>query len=98
MISVSVSYRVKSEFSELFLKRMADHAKTTFWKEDGCVFFDYCRSSDSDDKFFVYEIYKSIEDLDTHKSSRHAACFANDVKDWLLQRCVSVWERVGTGA
>ena len=97
MISVSVRYIVKNECSEQFLKRISEHAKTTFIKEEECIFFDYCKKQDAENEFFVYEIYKSVDGLENHKQSDHSKAFSNDVKDWLIERSLTVWDRVGSG-
>jgi quinol monooxygenase YgiN len=96
MISVSVTYLVKKESADSFFARIQKHAKTSFEKEGGCLFFDVGRSLDDLDQFFVYEIYKDQSAIDEHRGSDHAKSFLEDVSEMLLERDVTIWHRSGS--
>jgi (4S)-4-hydroxy-5-phosphonooxypentane-2,3-dione isomerase len=84
MYVVCVTILVKPEFVEQFVAASHDNASHTR-KEPGNVRFDFLRSEEETNRFFLYEVYQSKEDFAKHQQTAHYARWKATVADWMAQ-------------
>ena len=82
MHSVCVSFSIKKENVEEFMKASFDNAVNSR-KEPGNVRYDILRSNDDETKFFFYEVYKTYDDFVAHQKSEHFQRWEATTKDWM---------------
>ncbi len=83
MILINVRYDVKPEYVESFRERVADFTDATR-AEAGNIFFDWYRSTDEDNVFFLQEAF--LDDAaEAHVSSEHFKQAMKDVPPLLVK-------------
>jgi autoinducer 2-degrading protein len=70
MYCVTVQMLVKADQVDAFLKHTLHNAENAR-KEPGCLRFDVLRHETEPQKFFFYEVYKSLDDFKAHQTTAH---------------------------
>ncbi len=55
-------------------------------REPGNVRFDVLRVADDEDRFFLYEVYRTPEDFAKHQQTEHYLTWRETVQDWMAQK------------
>jgi (4S)-4-hydroxy-5-phosphonooxypentane-2,3-dione isomerase len=84
MYVVCVTVHVKPENGQDFVDATAENARHTR-QEPGNARFDLLRGEDDDNRFFLYEVYRSKEDFVAHQQTPHYSKWREAVKDWMAQ-------------
>ncbi|NJS36276.1 MAG: antibiotic biosynthesis monooxygenase [Brachymonas sp.] len=71
MFAITVDFSIKPEHREAFMQGMLANAKASLEREEGCLQFDVCVSTENDCHVFLYEIYRHKEDFDAHLKTEH---------------------------
>ncbi|MFV8381842.1 antibiotic biosynthesis monooxygenase [Corynebacterium hindlerae] len=69
MILINVKYKVRPEFVDTFREEVAAFTNATR-AEDGCLFFEWYKSTDEPDVFILVEGFKD-DAAEAHVSSEH---------------------------
>ncbi|MGO1120550.1 putative quinol monooxygenase [Rhodovibrionaceae bacterium A322] len=94
MFVVTVSFNLKPEHVDAFDRRIRQQARDSLEKESGCLVFDVCQDRDRPDRFFLYEVYASAEDFETHKTLPHFLAFSEEVAPWVKSKDLACWQRL----
>ena len=54
--------------------------------EPGNVRFDVLRAIDDENRFFLYEAYKSPDDFAAHQQTEHYLAWREAVQDWMAEK------------
>lgn len=85
MYVVCVTVYVKPDHAEDFIAatlKNAQGART----EPGNLRFDVLRCIDDENRFFLYEVYKSEEDFAAHQKTEHYLTWRDTVNDWMAEK------------
>ncbi len=85
MYIVCVTIHVKPENVEEFIQATLTNARHTR-KEPGNVRFDFLEATEEENRFFLYEVYKSPEDFIKHQQTDHYLNWRETVQDWMAQK------------
>lgn len=85
MYVLMVNVKVKPEHRNAFIDAITDNAIGSNTHEDGCLRFDVVQHNDDPDRFFFYEIYKSYDELEAHRSTAHFKRYAQLSPDFLAE-------------
>lgn len=83
MKAIVVKIFVKEECIEQF-KEITCYNSENARKEPGCLRFDVIQANDPQNLFFLYEIYKSDEAIEYHRSAAHYLKWRDTVADMML--------------
>lgn len=70
MIFINVKYQVKPEETATFLDKLEEYTKACR-AEEGCLFFEWYRSTDRENEFLLVEMYRDGEAGEKHVNSAH---------------------------
>lgn len=84
MIATNVTVWVKPEHIDEFVEAMMDNVRNSL-KEPGNLRFDFMRSNSEPNRFMVYEVYRSPEDVAAHKETAHYKRWRETVETWMAQ-------------
>ena len=97
MYVVCVTVFVKPDRVDEFIPAMLENARSTR-KEPGNARFDVLRSTDDRARFFLYEVYGSVEDFQAHQQTPHYLKWRQAVTDWMAKPREAVkWESLFPG-
>ena len=83
MKALVVKINVKEDCIEQF-KKITFYNSENARKEPGCLRFDVIQAADTENLFFLYEIYKSDEAIEYHRSAAHYLKWRDTVADMML--------------
>ncbi|MFW9930639.1 MAG: putative quinol monooxygenase [Candidatus Thorarchaeota archaeon] len=89
MFICCVSIWVKPEYRQEFIDATKENASAS-QKEPGNLRFDVLECLDNSNEFFLYEVYKSEEDMNTHKRTSHYKKWRDTVEDMMAKPRVGV--------
>ncbi|AWB82283.1 antibiotic biosynthesis monooxygenase [Corynebacterium yudongzhengii] len=69
MILINVKFRPKKEYVKTFMDKVSEFTEKTR-AEDGCLFFDWYRSTEEDGLFILVEGFKD-DAAEAHVNSQH---------------------------
>ncbi|MEM7526064.1 MAG: putative quinol monooxygenase [Pseudomonadota bacterium] len=92
MYCVTVEFTLKPGAMEAFMPRMRKQRDDSLQLEDGCSTFEIWTGSGQPDRVFLYEIYGSAEDFETHLASDHFKSFAVDIEPLVESRQLNRWD------
>ncbi|MBI4083090.1 MAG: antibiotic biosynthesis monooxygenase [Candidatus Lambdaproteobacteria bacterium] len=72
-ISVVVELDVAEKDFDSLYEKLCLHARTSRAEDKGCQRFDVSAPLKGKNKLFLYEVWASREDLETHSNSEHTA-------------------------
>jgi autoinducer 2-degrading protein len=81
---VCVTIWVRDGRAEDFIRATLENARGTR-REPGNVRFDFLRSTEDPNRFFLYEAYRGEEDFRRHQQTEHYLCWRETVADWMAQ-------------
>ncbi len=84
MYIVCVTIFVKEEYLDKFVEATLENCKNTR-KEEGNVRFDFLRSEEEPNRFFLYEVYKTKEDFKKHQETTHYLKWRETVAEMMAQ-------------
>lgn len=84
MIVTLVHVWVKPEFRDDFLKETIENHENSI-KEPGNLRFDLLQGDNDENKFVIYEAYKTQEDIIAHKETTHYLKWRNSVADMMAK-------------
>ena len=84
MYVVAVTVFVKPPNVRQFIEAILDNARHTR-KEPGNVRFDVLQAEEDPNRFLLYEVYHTKDDLAKHQQTEHYLRFKNGVADWMAQ-------------
>lgn len=84
MFVVCVTVWVKSGFEQKFIEATRDNHENTR-KEPGNLRFDVLQKEDELTRFFLYEVYRTVDDFDKHKQTAHYQRWSKTVADWMAK-------------
>lgn len=93
---IVVEFIVRSEFAESFHAAVTENAATSLRDEPNCEVFDVCRDPKRPERFYLYEVYGSKADFDSHLMAPHFLRFDQSVRDWVAEKRVETFERVSS--
>ena len=70
MIFINVKYQVKPEETATFLEKLADYTSACR-AEEGCLFFEWYRSTERENEFLLVEMYRDAEAGEKHVNASH---------------------------
>lgn len=70
MIFINVKYQVKPEETATFLEKMNFYTEACR-AEEGCLFFEWYRSTERENEFLLVEIYRDGKAGEAHVNSAH---------------------------
>lgn len=84
MIVTIVHIRVKEAHLEAFIDAtLLNHKQSR--KEAGNLRFDFLQDAEDPTKFVLYEVYRSEEDVASHKRTSHYLTWRETVQDWMAE-------------
>ncbi|RJP20805.1 MAG: antibiotic biosynthesis monooxygenase [Candidatus Omnitrophota bacterium] len=87
-ITVHVAPGRANDFIEATLKNASGTRK-----EPGNVRFDVLRAIDDENRFFLYEVYKTPADFTAHQQTKHYLNWRETVQDWMAEKRQGVKHR-----
>ena len=91
---VSVIIHVVPEHREAFIAASHDNADNTR-REPGCLQFDVAQANDDQNRFHLYEAYRTPADFTAHQQTAHYLRWRDAVNPWMAQTRVGVkWTRI----
>ena len=94
MYAVCVTFHIKPERMEAFMRRMLRQAEESLSGEPDCHRFDVCTSRDSPNQVFLYELYSDRAAFEQHLQSTHFAAFDSAVREFIEHKDVCLFETV----
>jgi (4S)-4-hydroxy-5-phosphonooxypentane-2,3-dione isomerase len=95
MFVVTVDFVIKDEFVPVFMGHMCKNAETSLQDEDNCMHFDVCVSALDERNVFLYEIYTTQQDFESHLKSPHFTEFNEVVSPMVLKKTVRTFTLIG---
>ncbi len=71
MYVVTVDFHIHPDQMDTFMPSMLANAKASLELEKNCLQFDVCVATGDANHVYLYEIYRSKEDFDTHLKMPH---------------------------
>lgn len=94
MYVVVVTFQIAPEHIGSFKSRVLQQASDSLSLEEGCSVFDVCVDPDNAGKFFLYEVYDSVDAFQHHLASAHFESFDSAIKDWVVSKRVETLSRL----
>ncbi|MCK5707475.1 MAG: antibiotic biosynthesis monooxygenase [Candidatus Aureabacteria bacterium] len=93
MIVTSVTVFVKEESIQSFIDATIKNHEGSI-KEEGNIRFDFLQSCDDPTRFLLYEVYRSVEDVNEHKKTAHYLKWREEVDSIMAKTRVGVAHNV----
>lgn len=94
MYCVTVTFNVKPDQFENFMKFMVKQSENSLALEADCFQFDVWTNADKPNEVFLYETYKSRAAFDIHLASDHFKEFDTRVAPMLKSKTVETFDRI----
>ena len=94
MFAVTVTFKIKPEHWETFMKAMKANANASKNLEEGCRQFDVCSDAQRPYEVFLYELYDDAAAFDTHLRTDHYLDFSNIVAEMVEDKSVATYGSV----
>ena len=94
MIAVTVTFEIKEECLQEFMRLVIANAFTSKMVEEGCHQFDVCTKGDAPNEVFLYELYEDAAAFDLHLMSAHFKSFDQAVAHMIEEKHVQVFGEV----
>ncbi len=85
MFVVCVTVHVKPGNADCFIAATLKNAENTH-KEPGNIRFDVLQANDDENRFFLYEVYKTEDDFKAHQQTKHYLTWRETVEDWMAEK------------
>lgn len=92
MYVVCVTVHVVPGKAQEFIEATLKNAQGARY-EPGNLRFDVAQAIDDENRFFLYEVYRSEEDFATHQKTPHYIAWRDEVQDWMAEKRVGVKHR-----
>ena len=79
---------------ESFREALVANARASREREPGCRQFDVAVDPARPACFYLYELYDDRAAFDAHLASAHFKAFDAQVRDWVADKVVQVFERI----
>lgn len=94
LFTIIVEFVIEKSATKAFLELVLVNAKTSLAEEDGCRRFDVLVPDGAGDRVLLYEIYRDRAAFDVHSSSAHYIAFARATDGMVLNKRVTVCDRL----
>lgn len=94
MFAVCVTFQVAADRVDHFRELVLEQAKTSLDREPACSRFDVCADPARPQEVFLYEIYASADDFQSHLETKHFAAFDAAVRDMVVSKTVVTYSNV----
>lgn len=92
MIALSVMIETFPQFTDQYAEAVMRHARNTLNAENGCLRFAVHRHAEFPDRFFLYEAYKTAEDLfEVHEAAPYFREFKELTASWVKAAQADRW-------
>ncbi len=85
MYVVCVTVHVVPGHADDFIQATLANARGTR-QEPGNLRFDILRASEDENRFFLYEVYRTSEEFAAHQKTEHYLTWRETVQDWMAQK------------
>ncbi len=85
MYAVCVTVHVIPEYTDDFIAATLKNARATRLEPNN-VRFDVLQAVEDENRFMLYEVYKTPEDFTAHQQTEHYLEWRETVKDWMAQK------------
>jgi len=92
MYVVTVTFDIRPDRIEAFLRLMRVQAENSRNLEEGCHQFDIAFNAESPGRIFLYELYTDRAAFDLHLESAHYQRFAADTADMIITKAVTLYD------
>ncbi len=92
MFVVCVDWEFPPEKADVVLERLKQQARDSLAAEPNCHQFDVSVSTDTPGRFFLYEVYGSEDDFESHKVQPYFGPFAAFVDPMTLKKTVQTYQ------
>ncbi len=83
MYAVCVTVHVKADNIRAFVDATLENARQSRLSEPGNVRFDVLQAETEPSRFFLYEVYREIEDFARHQQTPHYLRWKETVAPWM---------------
>ena len=95
MYIVTVLFKIDPANYSQFVAAMTNNARTSVASEIGCHQFDVCEGGDAQSPtVFLYEVYGTPADFQTHLAAPHFLHFNTQTAPWVLDKQVATFSRI----
>lgn len=94
MFVVVVEFSLRAGRSKAFRERVRRQAEDSLELESDCRVFDVCIDPERENFVLLYEVYTNRAAFDAHLASAHFAAFDAEVRDWIDDKRVTVYQRI----
>ena len=77
-----VTFQIKPEYRDAFIKEMREHARVSLETEPGCLRYDVLHDLDDPDSCHVYEVFLDEASFKAHREAPHNLEWREKVWDW----------------
>jgi (4S)-4-hydroxy-5-phosphonooxypentane-2,3-dione isomerase len=92
---ITVLFNIHPVHHTEFMAAMIENAQTSLAAEPGCLVFDVCESrADGTCHVFLYEVYATPADFQLHLAAAHFHQFNTRTAAWVIDKTVSVFQRL----
>lgn len=96
MYVVTVLFTIHPAHWGAFTKAMHHNAQTSLAIEPGCRQFDVCVGEPGQYTIFLYEVYDSQADFNSHLSAPHFLQFNTETAGWVADKKVQTFVRLAS--
>jgi (4S)-4-hydroxy-5-phosphonooxypentane-2,3-dione isomerase len=96
MYIVTVLFTIHEVHWSAFMQAMLKNAQTSLAVEEGCHQFDVGVAEPNAYTVFLYEVYESASDFETHLKSQHFLEFNAQTSSWVADKKVQTFRRLTT--
>jgi quinol monooxygenase YgiN len=86
--AIFVTIKLKSGNAAIFRPLILENASASARKEQNCLQFQVLTDELNPDIFYLYEVYKGIEDFEIHRASSHYKKYDDASKDLIIERSI----------
>lgn len=86
--AIAVTFHLKQDCVDAFLKRVLQQARDSLRHEEGCRQFDVLVDEQDRSVVFLYEAYDDADAFEVHRSTEYFADFGKTVADWVESKDV----------
>jgi autoinducer 2-degrading protein len=93
MFAVFVTFDVKPDFRDVFVKRMHQQAEDSLEKEKDCGIFEVWLDSKTPNRVQLYEVYMDAAAFDIHLQSAHFKDFDATIGEMIVSKTISTFDQ-----
>ena len=94
MYVVVVEFEVLQDRFAEFLEAVKEQARNSLNEEPLCYRFDVCRPHDTENRVYLYEVYRDAAAFDAHLETRHFASFNTNTSEMINYKSVRTMDKI----